>query len=85
MFPQGCQVSHRVVRGSLGLLSSHCRGISSHLAVRVEFRYVPRVAAGSNGIDSNLKKQWGTQSSSRVVVLNSGFLLSGDGYLGNPL
>ena len=47
MLPQGSEVSFRVARGKAGLLSSHCRGMGSHLALMGETRGVSLVAAGS--------------------------------------
>ena len=47
MLQRGIQVSFHVSRTSTGLLSSHCRGIRSHITLRGESRGVFQVAQGS--------------------------------------
>ena len=47
MLPHGSEVSFRVVRGNVGLLSSHCRGMGPHLGLMWESRGVSLVSAGS--------------------------------------
>ena len=50
MWPQGIPVYIRVVRGSVALLSSHCRGISPQDTLKGETRGLSRVVAGNAGV-----------------------------------
>ena len=81
--PLGIQVTFQVVRGSTGLLLSHCKGIGPHLALRgslmvfLEFQQEvlgsSRVAMGTSG---NLSYQE-SQASFQVSRGTSGFLSCG--------
>ena len=68
----------------MGLLSSHCRAIGSHLTLRGESCGVSQIAAGSFGLlsscDGDLREPLllprGSQASIHVARGTSGFLLN---------
>ena len=82
MLPQGSPVPFRVARVSVGLLSSHGRGIRPQFTWKRDSQGVSRVAAGSVG---SLKFPRGPERASHVVSGKSGILLSCEGPLGIPL
>ena len=75
VLPQVSQVSLQVARGSVGLLSSHWRGIGPHLGMSWKCRGDSQVAVGSFGFlsssDGNLREPLmlpqGSQDSSHVA------------------
>ena len=59
VLPQGSPISIRVVRGSWGLLSSHCKVNSPHLGLRPETPCSSQVVTGISGL--HLRLTWGVR------------------------
>ena len=84
VLPQGSQVSFGVLRVRAGLLSSYCRRIRPHLALRGESHGVSRVLAGSfvllSSCDGDCREPLvlpqGSQASFQVASGTSGILLN---------
>ena len=82
VLPEGSPVAIRVVRGSVGLLWSHGRGIRPQFAWKGKSQGVSQGAAGSLG---SLELPRGTEGASHLVSRKSGILWSCEGPLGIPL
>ena len=82
LVPQGSPISIRVVRGSWGLLSSHCRANRPHLGLCPETLCSSPVATGILGC---IEGSTGCQASSRVEAKNSALSLVGTGISRSPL
>ena len=78
VWPQGSPVSIRVARGSVALLSIHCRGIRPQDALKGEFRGLSRHSAGNPGFPRLVRV---TSGSSHCAYWKSGILWTGRGLL----
>ena len=76
VLPQEIQISIRVVRGSVGLLSNHCRGIGGQFALKGESQGVSRIVAEIFG---SHELQWRQQGVSHVISGKSDILSSCEG------
>ena len=76
VWPQGIPISIQVVRGSWGLLSSHCRANRPHLGLCPETPCSSPVATGISGLHSSFTRESG--------LVNTAVLSSCDGYLLEP-
>ena len=80
VLPQGSQVSFQVSRDRAGLLSSHCRGIGLHLALRGRISWC--FSSCSRKIWFLLDLSCGHQGTSHIASGKSGLLSSCEGHLG---
>ena len=81
VWPQGCLVSIRVVMGSWGLLSIHCRANRPHLGVCPVSPCSSPVATGISGCSQDSPGESGLVSGG---IKNCALLSSCDGYLLEP-